>query len=132
MKRVHLYRDGRWIAGPLDQAETFREKNRGLLGRDALDPGTGMVIERCGMIHTWFMRFPIDVMFLSRRGRVVKVRHEVKPFRIACAPFAHRTVEMPAGLAHELGLERGQSVELRNEGPGAGGVGDDLDGGREA
>jgi uncharacterized membrane protein (UPF0127 family) len=108
------------LAGPLDLAESFFERTQGLLGREALVGRTGMVFPRCGMIHTCFMRFPIDVVFLGRDGTVLKVGHRVKPYRIAAALFAHKTVEIPAGLAETVALAKGQHVELREakeEGP---------------
>lgn len=116
VRRVHLYRDGERIAGPLEVAETFLERTRGLLGRGGLEGRAGMVIERCGMIHTWFMRFPIDAVYLSRDGTVRKVSPGVKPWRFSGAPFAHCTVELRAGAASEAGLEAGQVVEFRPDG----------------
>jgi uncharacterized membrane protein (UPF0127 family) len=75
-----------------------------------------MAFERCGSIHTCFMRFAIDVVFLSRDGVVKKVGHALKPYRVAGALFAHWTVELPAGLAREVGLEAGQMLEFRTGG----------------
>jgi uncharacterized membrane protein (UPF0127 family) len=117
VRTVHLYRNGEWIAGPLEMAETFFERSQGLLGRNGLDGLSGMVIEWCGTIHTCFMRFPIDVVFLTANGTVRKVCHDVKPFRIATAPFSRTTVELRSGAAREAGIEKGQIVEFRNLGP---------------
>ena len=63
-------------------AETFRDRMRGLVGRDGLAPGTGMLITRCNCIHTLFMRFPIDAVFLDRRGDAVKTVRNVRPWRL--------------------------------------------------
>ena len=63
-------------------AETFAERMRGLIGRDGLEPGTGMLIPRCNCIHTCFMRFPIDATFLDGRGAVVKVVRDIRPWRL--------------------------------------------------
>ena len=63
-------------------AETFAERLRGLIGRDGLAPGEGLLITRCNCIHTFFMRFPIDVAFLDRRGAVVKTVRNVRPWRL--------------------------------------------------
>ena len=62
-------------------ARTFAERTRGLIGRDSLAPGRGLLIERCNAIHTFFMRFPIDATFLDRQGRVVKVVRNIRPWR---------------------------------------------------
>ncbi len=63
-------------------AETFAERARGLIGRDGLDPGAGMLIPRCNCIPTCFRRFPIDATFLDRRGSVVKVVRNIRPWRL--------------------------------------------------
>ena len=54
-------------------AHTFAERVKGLVGRSGLEPGKGLLIERCNCIHTFFMRFAIDATFLDGEGRVVKV-----------------------------------------------------------
>ena len=63
-------------------AETLAERLRGLIGRDGLAPGAGMLITRCNCIHTCFMRFPIDATFLDRRGEVVKTVRNIRPWRL--------------------------------------------------
>lgn len=63
-------------------AETFFERTRGLIGRDGLAPGKGMLILKCNCIHTCFMRFPIDATFLDRGGRVVRVVRAIRPGRL--------------------------------------------------
>jgi len=62
-------------------AETFRERAKGLLGRDGLARGTGLLIRKCNCIHTFFMRFTIDATFLDRDGNVVKVVRNIPPWR---------------------------------------------------
>jgi len=62
-------------------AETFRERTKGLLGRDGLAPGTGLLIRKCNCVHTLFMRFAIDATFLDRDGNVVKVVRNIRPWR---------------------------------------------------
>ena len=63
-------------------AETLAERLRGLIGRDGLAPGTGMLITRCNCIHTCFMRFPIDATFIDKRGEVVKTVRNIRPWRL--------------------------------------------------
>ena len=63
-------------------AETFAERARGLIGRDGLAPGKGLLIPRCGCIHTCFMKFPIDAFFLDRGGKVVKAVRNIRPWRL--------------------------------------------------
>ena len=62
-------------------AESAFERMRGLIGRRGLGPGKGMLITKCNCIHTFFMRFPIDATFLDRKGEVVKVVRNIRPWR---------------------------------------------------
>ena len=62
-------------------AETFAQRLRGLIGRDGLARGTGLLIPRCNCIHTLFMRFAIDAVFLDGKDRVVRVVRGIKPWR---------------------------------------------------
>lgn len=63
-------------------AETFAQRAKGLIGRRGLESGKGMLIIRCNCIHTFFMRFPVDVIFFDRRGNVVKTVRNVRPWRL--------------------------------------------------
>ena len=62
-------------------AESFAARAKGLIGRRGLEPGKGLLIRRCNCIHTFFMRFAIDATFLDRRGAVVKVVRNIRPWR---------------------------------------------------
>ena len=62
-------------------ARTFSERAKGLIGTKSLPDGEGMLILHCNAVHTFFMSFPIDVTFLDRQDRVVKVVRGVKPWR---------------------------------------------------
>ena len=62
-------------------AESALERMRGLIGRDRLGRGKGMLIMKCNCIHTLFMRFPIDATFLDRKGNVVKKVCNIRPWR---------------------------------------------------
>ena len=79
----------------------------GLLGRDHLAEGEGLILRPCSGVHTCFMRFPIDVAFLDKRGRVVRLYPNMVPFRFSPPVFgAHSVVELPAGTIHRTGTER--------------------------
>lgn len=79
-------------------------RNRGLLGRDSLAPGTALVLAPCTAVHTWFMRFPLDIIFCGRDGRVLKVVESVGPWRMtavwrqgfAVIELAAGTTELPS------------------------------------
>ena len=62
-------------------AESAFERMRGLIGRDRLERGRGMLITKCNCIHTFFMRFPIDATFLDGQGRIVKTVKGIRPWR---------------------------------------------------
>ena len=85
------------IASDVQLAVTRAERRRGLLGRDDLDRSAALVLSPCWSIHTMFMRFPIDVVFVDRQGFAVKVVRDMKPWRIALAPAGRAVIEMPAG-----------------------------------
>ncbi len=85
---------------------------RGLLGRDGLEPGTGMLIDSAPSVHMFFMRFPIDVVFLDRDRKVVGVRHGLQPWRVAGARRAVAALELPAGAAAAAGVETGDVLAL--------------------
>ena len=72
-------------------------RNAGLLGRHSLDPGTAMIIAPTNAVHTFFMRFPIDIAFVRKDGRILKVRDGVRAWRLAAAWGAYAVVEMAAG-----------------------------------
>lgn len=86
-----------------------------MLGRNGLGPGEGMLIDRAGSVHMFFMRFPIDVVFLDRDWRVVGVRHGLRPWRVAGARRAVAALELRAGAAAEVGIEEGDVLALESE-----------------
>ena len=98
-----------------DQVETAFERaarRRGLLGRDSLAPDAALIIAPCNAVHTFFMRFAIDVVFVARDGSVVKVKRAVGPARMAASPGAFATVEFAAGAADRAGLAPGDVLAL--------------------
>jgi uncharacterized membrane protein (UPF0127 family) len=85
----------------------------GLMGRRALAEDSGLLIRPCSSVHTFFMRFPIDVVFIARDGRVVKIASAMKPWRAALGgPGAHSALELNADTARSRGLEEGNVLEL--------------------
>jgi uncharacterized membrane protein (UPF0127 family) len=104
--------DGRVVCERCEIPERAFGRARGLLGRDGLEPGEGMLIDRAGSVHMFFMRFPIDVVFLARDRTVVGVRHRLAPWCLAGARGAVAALELPAGRASEVGVEKGQLLVL--------------------
>lgn len=105
--RVRRSSDSAVVCERCEIPESSFGRARGLLGRDGLEPGGGMLIDRAGSVHMFFMRFPIDVVFLSRDRTVVGVRHRLRPWRYAGARRAVAALELPAGRAAEVGVEPG-------------------------
>jgi uncharacterized membrane protein (UPF0127 family) len=85
---------------------------RGLLGRTPLRGGEGLLLRPTGSIHTCFMRFAIDAVFLDRDGCVLGIAREVKPWRAAAKRRARAVLELRAGEAAERGLAVGDVLEL--------------------
>lgn len=93
-----LYHGDRLVIARLEIARTFMERAIGLMGRRALPRECGLLITPCASIHTGFMRFPIDVLFLDRSLTVVKIVRELRPWRTAWGGSAARsTLEVAAG-----------------------------------
>jgi len=85
---------------------------RGLLGRADLPAGEGILLRPAASVHTWFMRFPIDVVFLDRELRVTKVVSRLRPWRIASGRGARAVLELSAGECERRGVTAGQRLSL--------------------
>jgi uncharacterized protein len=89
------------LATRLTLADTPETRDKGLLGRESLPPGEGLWIVPCQAIHMFFMRFPIDLVYIDRGKRVRKVRSNVAPWRISVCLTAYSVLELPAGTVRE-------------------------------
>jgi uncharacterized protein len=103
---------GTVMATHLEVAGSGKARRKGLLGRDGLAPGEGLWIIPCESVHTFFMRFPIDLVYLDRGNRVRKVRSSVGAWRISACFSAHSVLELPAGTVRATETERGDILEL--------------------
>jgi uncharacterized protein len=92
------------------RADRFLGRLAGLLFSRPLQPGHGLLLVPCASVHTAFMRFPIDVVFLDRAGRIRRIVPRLAPWRAAASVGAYQTLEMAAGEAARLGLQAGQSL----------------------
>ena len=88
-------------------ANAFVARFRGLMLTAALEPGTGLLFPRTSSVHTHFMRYPIDVVFLDADGSVVSIRHALRPWRFASSRGSSSVLELPAGEAARLELAEG-------------------------
>jgi uncharacterized membrane protein (UPF0127 family) len=93
-------------------ADTPLARMKGLLGRRSLEPGEGLLLQPAGSVHTAFMRFAIDVVFLDRDLRVLRVAPSVAPWRLVAQRGAKAVLELPAGTAERTRLEPGVVLQL--------------------
>jgi uncharacterized protein len=91
-------------------AETMFTRLRGLLGRKGLAEGEGLLLRPASSIHTAFMRFAIDAVFIDRENRIVKVAAELRPWRMAACRGSRAVLELPAGEAARRGMRPGVSL----------------------
>jgi uncharacterized protein len=101
----------------LEVAESMAAQSRGLLGRDALAPGSGMLFEGGFLplmwMHMFFMRFAIDIVFLDKSNRVLRINHSLKPWRVSSLVLgARKALELEAGAAVRSGTVKGDQLDL--------------------
>jgi len=107
---------GEVILDDVTVARTAWARTRGLLGRRSLAPECGLVLPGCAAIHTWFMRFPIDVLFLDRDGRVRRRVERLRPWRFALGRGGKTVIEMAAGRLADRPVSLGDELVLEDEG----------------
>ena len=105
-------RSNRSVARTLLTAFDSASRRKGLLDHSSLADGSAMIIAPTSAIHTFAMRFSIDVIFVSKDGRVLKVRPHVKPRRIAAAWRAFAVVELPAGAIERSDTRPGDQLQI--------------------
>ena len=99
------------LADRVENAHRMRDRLRGLLGRAALREGEALAIRPCASIHTMFMKFEIDAVFLDRRGRVVRALAGLRPWRATRFHLrATQVVELPAGTVARSGTREGDQL----------------------
>lgn len=105
---------GQVLAERLECPRSLLERMRGLLGRNGLPPGEGMMIERCASIHTFFMKFKLDVIFLGEDLTVRRQFHDLKPWRLASALGARHVVELPSGTLDRVPVALGDGLRIED------------------
>ena len=104
---------GTVIADNVRLADTSRARRMGLLKQAALEPGEGLWIYPSQAIHTFWMRFPIDVAFLDRHLRIRRVYHRLPPFRLTRLVWGARSVlELVSGVLARTGTEVGDELQF--------------------
>ena len=100
------------LAERADIADTSAKRRTGLLKHTGLAPGEGLWIAPCEGVHTFAMKFTIDVVFLNRKRKILKIRPNMVRRRIALCLRAHSVLELPAGTLEQTGTVRGDQLEL--------------------
>lgn len=101
------------LASQAEVAETSAARSKGLLGRTSLPVGAGLWIVPCESVHTFFMKFSIDLVYIDRHRRVKKVRSSVPPWRLSACLSARSIIELPAGTILHTQTEPGDQLEFR-------------------
>ncbi len=102
-----------WLANELEVAETFFARLAGLMGRGGLSPRTGLWIKACNSVHTFGMRFPIDLVFLNKAHQVVKTWEAVRPYRVVWpVRSATSVIELPAHSLRRSWTQVGDLLEI--------------------
>jgi uncharacterized membrane protein (UPF0127 family) len=102
------------IATRLSPAFDSAARRRGLLGRTSLADDEALILAPCNAVHTFGMTFTIDVVYVARDGRVVKVRGRLAPRRVSAALSAFAVIELGEGSVARYGLQNGDRLEIRS------------------
>ena len=100
------------LATSIEVAASASMRNKGLLGRNGLASGEGLWIVPCESVHTFFMRFAIDLVYLDRKKRIKKLRSSVPPWRLSMCLSAHSILELPSGTIRATATECGDQLEF--------------------
>jgi uncharacterized membrane protein (UPF0127 family) len=103
-------RSGRIVASAVEVALTRLTRRRGLLERTGLDPASALILAPCFMVHTASMRFAIDVIFVDRSGRIVRIVRDLRAWRIAASLAAYATIELAAGALESRDVAVGDQL----------------------
>lgn len=104
---------GELVAARVLVAKSFGRRTLGLMFRRELPEGEGLAIVPCNQIHMFFMRIPLDVLFVNREGKVLHLLHGIRPWRMSrLVRGARYTIELPSGTLRRAGVDRGDLVRL--------------------
>jgi uncharacterized membrane protein (UPF0127 family) len=100
------------LATSMELADSSPKRNKGLLGRSRLAPGEGLWILPCEAIHTFGMKFPIDLVYLDGKNRIKKLCRDVPPWRLSVCLSARSVLELPSGAIRETKTRPGDIIEF--------------------
>lgn len=104
--------DGRVVCQRCGVADGPLTRMRGLLGRPQLDADEGLLLKPAGSVHTLFMRFPIDVVFVDKKGHIIRIVRDLPPWRLAGGRRARVVLELPAGTCERANIAVGMQLRF--------------------
>lgn len=110
---IVITKEGQVIGSRIKLAVTFWQRLKGLLGTKSLAEGQGLLLRPCSQVHTWFMGYTIDVVFLDEYGRIVGLEQNMKAGQVS--PKYHKSwqvLELPSGSVEKYNLRRGDFLEI--------------------
>ena len=111
--RVANLTTGAGLGEHVEKADSFFSRLRGLLGRSGLQAGGGLWITRCNSVHMFFMRFPIDVVFLDAKLRVIRAIEGLRPWQVTRVHLtADSCLELPVGTITASGTLAGHQLAV--------------------
>ena len=108
-----LTADGRMVCPECTIADSMFTRMKGLLGRSELGSGEGLLLRPANSVHTAFMRFPIDILFLDRELQVLDVRESVPPWRMVARGGARAVLELGAGEVRRRGVAVSDALRVQ-------------------
>jgi uncharacterized membrane protein (UPF0127 family) len=107
---------GTLLGEAIEVAQTAAQRVKGLLGRECLEDGQGLLFKEAGSLHTLFMRFPVDIVYADKNGKVIKLAESVGPFKLVAAPLrCYYALELPAGAINESRTRVGDRLSFGDE-----------------
>lgn len=103
---------GTTISNQAKIADNFILRLRGLMFQKEIESGQALIFPKAPAIHTCFMRFPIDIVFLDKQNKVIKIFEAVRPWRMVYCPHSALVIELPAQRAAQRSLKLGDSLEI--------------------
>ena len=98
----------------VELADTSEKRRVGLLKHERLEPGAGLWIKPCESVHTFFMKFAIDLVYIDKKQKVRKARKAVPPWRLSACLTAHSILELPAGTIERTGTQAGDQLVIES------------------
>jgi len=103
------------IADSVKVAENFFTRSIGLLSRKSISNNEALIIKPCGSIHTFFMRFDIDVLFVNKKNEIIALYENVKPFRILPIHLTSSyVIELAAGSISDKNISKGDLISIKS------------------